>query len=48
MEYPIYDIILIIIIIFIFIYLIKQYYASHSGSIIGINENNKFKVKFIH
>ena len=42
-----YSILLIIILLIIFIHLIEQYYVSHSGSIIGINENNRFKVIFI-
>ena len=45
MDYSI--ILIIILLLIIFIYLIKQYHASHNGSIIGINENNKFKIKFI-
>ena len=40
-------ILLIIIMLVIIMYSIRYYYASHSGSIIGINNGNGFKVKFI-
>lgn len=41
------NIILLIILIVFIIYFIKLYYKSHSGSIIGVNDNDIFKVKFM-